>query len=234
MKRFHDVIFWLIVVSLPFFLGFTTIQLATTQTFLRWEYAKPNFPPDRFGFTQAQRLKLAAPAIEFLQVLEAPKSAIRLLEEQTFEGKPIYNQRELDHMIDTKVRTDFLRSISWITGIIVIAGTIYLASQKQSNGPRRAWNALFNGAVLTTLILGAISLYILVGWESFFIRFHELLFPPGTWTFSYSETLIRLFPEKFWFDVGVLIGVGTLVEAIVIGAVAFWMGRREIALLRSQ
>ena len=72
------------------------------------------------------------------------------------------------------------KNLLMITGIIVVAGTIYLARQKQTGGPRQAWNALFNGAVLTTTILGAISLYILVGWESFFRRFHELLFPAGT------------------------------------------------------
>jgi len=46
-----------------------------------------------------------------------------------------------------------------------------------------------------------------LAWSTFFVQFHELLFPPGTWTFAYSDSLIRLFPEKFWFDFGVLLSV---------------------------
>ena len=59
--------------------------------------------------------------------------------------------------------------------------------------------------------------------DSFFTRFHELLFPPGSWTFAFSETLIRLFPEKFWFDVGVLVGAGTFLQAGLIGLIAHWL-----------
>lgn len=229
MKRLNTIIYWLVAVSLPFFLGFGTIQMVTSHAFLRWEYGKSNFPPDRYGFTQEQRLELASPSITFLQSLEPPEIAIHLLVEQEIDGKPIFNQRELDHMVDTKVRTDLLRLISWITGLIVVLGTVYLSSQKADGGTRLAWNALFSGAVFTGAILGVITLYILVGWDSFFTRFHELLFPPGTWTFGYDETLIRLFPEKFWFDVGILIGAGTLFEAILIGVMASWTNRRKAA-----
>ncbi len=80
--------------------------------------------------------------------------------------------------------------------------------------------------MLTGAILAAILAYIVIGWDSFFTRFHQLLFPAGSWTFAYSEGLIRLFPEKFWFDVGISIGAGTLVEAVVIGAIAYLLGRR--------
>jgi uncharacterized membrane protein len=128
-------------------------------------------------------------------------------------------------MVDTKVRTDILRTVAWIAGAVVIGGTILLAWRRETRPT--AWRGLLNGAVVTVLVLGAISAYILIGWDSFFTRFHELLFPAGTWTFGYDEGLIRLFPEKFWFDVGLLLGVGTLVEALVVGAVALLAGRRS-------
>jgi uncharacterized membrane protein len=37
-------------------------------------------------------------------------------------------------------------------------------------------------------------------WQTWFDLFHRFLFVPGSWLFSYSDTLIRLFPVKFWFD----------------------------------
>jgi len=224
MKKLTDLLAWLIALALPFFLGFMSIRLMISPTFLKWEYEKPDFPPDQYGFTQEQRFELASVAIEFLASSERPEEAIRLLEEQTVNGEPLYNQRELDHMVDTKVRTDILFRVMWVTGVIVVAGTVALAWRPESRSI--AWSGLFNGAVLTTAILAAILAYILIGWDSFFTRFHQLLFPAGSWTFAYSEGLIRLFPEKFWFDVGVMIGGGTLVGAILIGAIAYQLGRR--------
>jgi integral membrane protein (TIGR01906 family) len=226
MKRVTQVLLWLIPLAIPFFLGFTNIGLLISPAFLRWEYNKANFPADRYGLTREQRIELATVAVEFLASYERPDEAIRMLEAQTLDGEPFYNQRELDHMVDTKVRTDILRVVSWVTGAVVVGGTVLLAWRKKTR--RTGWQGLLNGAALTVVILGAISAYILIGWDSFFTRFHELLFPAGTWTFGYDEGLIRLFPEKFWFDVGILLGVGTLVEALVVGAVAFVLGRRQI------
>jgi integral membrane protein (TIGR01906 family) len=219
---------WLITLALPVLLGFMNIRLLISPAFLRWEYNKPGFPPDRYGFTQEDRLELAPVAVEFLASPESPEEAIRLLGEQTFDGELLYEQRELDHMVDVKQRTDIMFSLMWAAAAIVVLGTVALAWREQTRPA--AWQGLFNGAILTGIILAAILAYILIGWDSFFTRFHELLFPPGTWTFDYSTTLIRLFPEKFWFDVGVLIGGGTLAEAVLIGGVAQWLGRRATRL----
>jgi integral membrane protein (TIGR01906 family) len=225
MRRMTRLLLWLIPLAMPFFLGFTNIHLLISPAFLRWEYHKADFPADRYGLTQDERIKLATVAVEFLASTEPAEKAIRMLEAQTLDGEPLYNQRELDHMVDTKVRTDILRMVAWITGAVVVGGTVVLA-WRQGTRPA-AWRGLLNGAVVTVVILGAISLYILMAWDSFFTQFHELLFPAGTWTFGYDEGLIRLFPEKFWFDVGILLGIGTLVQALVIGAVAFALGRRS-------
>jgi integral membrane protein (TIGR01906 family) len=225
MKRTRRALVWVIALAMPFFLGFTNIHLLISPVFLRWEYSKENFPTDRYGLSREQRIELATVAIEFLASTEPAEEAIRMLEEQTLDGEPLYNQRELDHMVDTKVRTDILRVVAWATGVIIVGGTVLLAWREETRPA--AWQGLLNGATVTVVILGAISAYILIGWDSFFTRFHELLFPAGTWTFGYDEALIRLFPEKFWFDVGVLLGVGTLVEAVVIGAVALVLGRRR-------
>jgi len=35
---------------------------------------------------------------------------------------------------------------------------------------------------------------------SFFAGFHRLFFEGNSWLFAYSDTLIRLFPIRFWQD----------------------------------
>ena len=122
MTKIKRLLNGLIPISLPFLLGFINILLLVSPAFLRWEYAKPNFPPEPYGWTQEERLELAIPAVKFLASFERPEQAIRLLEEQRYDGEPIYNQRELDHMIDTKRRTDVIRWVAVATGVVVIGG----------------------------------------------------------------------------------------------------------------
>jgi uncharacterized membrane protein len=40
-----------------------------------------------------------------------------------------------------------------------------------------------------------------------FVAFHNVFFEAGTWQFLFSDTLIRLFPERFWRDTFIAVGV---------------------------
>jgi integral membrane protein (TIGR01906 family) len=81
--------------------------------------------------------------------------------------------------------------------------------------------ALKGGALLTLALLAAVAALMLTSWEVFFTGFHELLFPPNTWTFPTSDTLIRLYPERFWMDVGMTIVGVVLAQAVLVGGLAF-------------
>jgi integral membrane protein (TIGR01906 family) len=72
------------------------------------------------------------------------------------------------------------------------------------------------------LLLGAILLFVLFGFGVFFVGFHEVLFPAGSWTFEYSDTLIRLFPERFWRDVFTIVAILPLA-----GGLALILGLRR-------
>jgi len=52
-----------------------------------------------------------------------------------------------------------------------------------------------------------------------------MFFSGSTWLFNYTDTLIRLYPVQFWFDAATFIGVTSLVEAIVLGVIAWRWGR---------
>ena len=52
---------------------------------------------------------------------------------------------------------------------------------------------------------------------------------PGTWLFSYSDALIRLFPVEFWFDATVMLAIIGFV-----GGLALALGGWQIQLKASQ
>jgi len=60
--------------------------------------------------------------------------------------------------------------------------------------------AIQSGGLLTSGLILAIGLLAVFAWQFWFQTFHLFFFKPGSWLFSYSDTLIRLFPLKFWFD----------------------------------
>jgi integral membrane protein (TIGR01906 family) len=80
--------------------------------------------------------------------------------------------------------------------------------------------------MLTVGIIGVIILMALTAWDIFFTGFHRIFFEGDTWLFRYSDTLIRLFPEQFWFDAAVIIGGGVLIGAIAIFVGMWRWGQR--------
>jgi integral membrane protein (TIGR01906 family) len=213
----------LIIICLPVALVLTNVRLIMSSIYLNYEYNKPGFPPDAYGFTQADRLRYAPIALAYLFNAEG----IEFLGEQTFpDGTPQYNERELRHMADVKVVTRGAMAVWAVTGLVVLAAALVLGWRPETRPALRA--GLAGGAGLAVGILLALVLYILINFNTFFVQFHQVFFEGDTWMFQWSDTLIRLFPLQFWSDGFTIIGVATLVEGLVIGLAA-WFGLRGAA-----
>lgn len=217
------VIRWLVILAMPVFLGFGTIRALIAWDYPAFEYTR--IPPDRFGLAPEERLALAHATLDYLRRPEPAEEVIYLLEELRLPdtGQPLYNERELGHMVDVKRLTDAISRTFVGAAVIVAVGLIFLLVQPALRP--LGFRTLMQSGLATVAILAAIALFILLGWSLFFVQFHELLFPPGTWTFSFSDSLIRLFPEQFWFDFGVLVSVATLVEGVLVAAAGYLLGR---------
>jgi integral membrane protein (TIGR01906 family) len=177
---------------------------------IAWE--NPSYPefeygriaPDTFGFSDEERLALAEATLDYMQRPEPAEEVIYLLEDLRLPGtdQPLYNPAEIGHMIDVKNVADVFQTVLWFLGLIVVAGLIYLFFRPVTR-PLAA-TALFQGGLLTIFLVLGIMLFMLAAWSLAFTVFHNLFFAEGTWTFAYSDSLIRLFPEQFWFDFGIL------------------------------
>lgn len=209
-----------ITLAVPFALLALALRIITAPWFPRWEYHKPDFPADPYGLTTEERVRLAEICVEYLTT----QAGIDLLANLELEGRPAFNDRELRHMVDVKrVLWGILRAgtLGWA---IVLVGSAGLFSRKSLRPYGLA--ALRGGALLTLALLAAVGGLMLLRWDVFFTGFHELLFPPDTWTFPTSDTLIRLYPEKFWMDAGMVIVGLVLVQAVALGVVSWALGKR--------
>lgn len=213
---------WLLVLALPIVLLIANIRIATGHWFVRWEYGKADFPPDPYGFSTAERTHLAEGCVDYL----ATSADISLLGDlQLSGGEPAFNARELRHMADVQVVYNYLMMTGIVAALILGGGIIALLAAKYAR--RRAAAALLNGSLLTLGLLGAVGAYMVLNWSEFFTTFHRIFFESDTWTFSFSDTLIRLFPMRFWIDVATVIVGPLIVEAIAIGVIG-WMWMRRI------
>jgi integral membrane protein (TIGR01906 family) len=216
-----------VVIALPFLLTIAMMRLV-----IAWD--SPSYPefefgriaPDRYGFTLEERLELAEATLAYLRRPEPADETIFLLEDLRLPGTSdsLYNQEEIGHMIDVKNVADNFMRLMYVLGVLVVGGLVFLLARPQTR--REGYRALFQGGRLTAVILLVMGLLVAVAWNFVFVQFHEILFPPGTWTFSFEDSLIRLFPEQFWFDFGLLWTGGIFVMGIIIWAVGYFLLRR--------
>ncbi|HEX5839000.1 MAG TPA: TIGR01906 family membrane protein [Anaerolineales bacterium] len=192
---------WLVTVLVPLVLIGLAIRVLLSPIFYRLEYSMPYFPPDEYGFTKEDRLKWAPYAVNYL-VNDADTS---YLGDLTFEdGSPLYNDRELRHMDDVKRITQGALRV-WYGSLVLI---LALGVWAWFGGWWQAYLlGLKRGGWLIVGLAVTIGLIVFIGiavnpnvFNSFFVAFHSLFFEGDSWLFLYSDTLIRLFPLRFWQD----------------------------------
>jgi integral membrane protein (TIGR01906 family) len=211
-----------IALAMPFLLVVTTIRIIANDWFVNFEYSRPDFPPDRFGFTLDQRTPLAL--IGMHSVLPDSEGIV-LLERATLpDGSPAFNEREIGHMTDVRILISKVYPIELIGLALIVILAIVL---NQSTHWRDAMpNGLRWGSTLTLTILAALIAYMLINFDSFFLTFHQLFFEGTSFMFLYTDTLIRLYPEQFWSDAAIGIGVMTTVFALLVLIGSIWWLRR--------
>jgi integral membrane protein (TIGR01906 family) len=207
-ERFTPILSWIVALLVPFFLILTGLRLLLTPVFPEIEYRMPAFPADEYGFTMQDRLHWSKIAVQYL----VNNADITYLSALRFsDGTPVYNERELRHMIDVKrVVKGALNLWYAASGLLILLG-LWAWRGKWWPAYRRG---LRRGGWITLGIMGAILLFALVSFWNFFVFFHKIFFQGDTWLFLFSDTLIRLFPLRFWQDVFLLEGVLVLGGAL--------------------
>ncbi len=201
------------------------VQLLATDPYLTFEYSKANFPPDPFGYTQQQRFILASTNIHYVRT-HLPSDE---LSKQFLNGVPVYNPREVSHMADVLAVFQTVLRV-WQAALILLLLLSFILWKK---GEQKALaSAIQSGGLLTSGIILSIALLAIFGWQFWFETFHLFFFQPGSWLFSYSDTLIRLFPVEFWFDATLTISAFSLAGGLLLTLVG-WRGKRVLAYIRN-
>ncbi len=212
----------LIALTIPFLLVVTSIRLVANPWFINFEYNRPGFPLDPYGFTTEQRIPLALAGLYSV----TPEGAGMVLLEQAKlpNGEPAFNAREIKHMQDVRVLMEKVFPATLIGVLVLIILSIVF--RKNVRYRDVVAQGLRAGSILTLVLLAGLIAYVLIDFNAFFLQFHRLFFEGDTFMFRFDDTLIRLYPEQLWSDAAILIGILTAILAVAALAGSVWWLKR--------
>lgn len=211
MKNIVRLLLFIIIILVPLVIVVTAIRVALTPLFISIEYRLPGFPPDEFGFTTEDRLFWADYSIDYLLRRISHQD---LTDTRLPNGTPLFNQRELTHMLDVQILTHQVLLV-W-RGILLFLMTVIILAVT-TNMSRELVDSFKRGALLTILIIFTVLLYLAINFNQLFTQFHQLFFEGDSWLFLMSDNLIRLFPLRFWRDIFIFIGgLSALISLLIL------------------
>jgi integral membrane protein (TIGR01906 family) len=200
----------LLAIVVPLALLLTNVRLLLTPAYVQLAYRMPAFPEDRYGLTRVERVGQANTALAYLLNDAGPE----FLGDLTFEdGTLVYNEREVRHMVDVKRLVQTAMRV-WI-GSLAVALALGIALWRLRGAGTFA-RGLNRGSRLTLWVMGILGVGLLITFSTVFVGFHRVFFEGDTWLFLYTDTLIRLFPERFWQDAFIILAGSTLAEAVAL------------------
>lgn len=210
MNIVRNSIQWIISFIFFLFILMTSIRVLLTPLFLEWEYHKVSFPPDTYGFTTEDRLYYARYAVDFL----INNEDVSYIGDLTFEnGNSLFNNRELSHMVDVKSLVKLMLKLWYVVSLFIVISILFSIIKRNY---REIFIVAQRGAYITIGFIGFVLISVGISFSALFTGFHRIFFEGETWIFLYSDSLIRLFPMKFWQDAFILLGVISLFVAIIV------------------
>lgn len=215
-----------VTLAVPAILAVNGIRIATSDRYVEGAYDYGGVPDDRYGLPAAERERLALIGLRSIEPSTA--GGIDLLREARLpSGEAAFNARELAHMEDvrTAVSRAYRFQIVAVIAIAILAVLLGLLSTTRAVFPV----ALVRGAVLTLVVALVVPVVAATSYDSFESTFHGLFFEGDTWRFEETDTLRRLYPDRFWLVTAVTIGVLAVLQAVIVFfAARFWAHRTGV------
>ena len=131
--------------------------------------------------------------------------------------KALYSEREVLHMQDVKELISriyriqegvFLYLLLFTTVGFFILGNAFAG---------RLGRLLTQGSLLIMVLAALVGLVSLARFGPLFLLFHRLSFSNDLWQLDpYTSYLLQMFPQGFWLDAMLLVGLATIVEAVAV------------------
>src|SRR5438093_603825 len=211
------VITGLFILAIPIALIATNIRVAVSEQRVYNYSVKTYDAASRSGIPESELLRANSEIHGYLTAQDPSALAINVTNSRGVSG-PLFTAKETAHMADVRDLVQMLFTLQVLSAAVVLTlGTILLVL----GPPRVLASAALCGALLTGGILALAGIAITSGFDSAWTEFHVVAFSNDFWALDPSrDHLIQMYPEAFWQDVTALIVFATLLEALLVAALA--------------
>ena len=212
-------------ITTAFFMVAVPLFLVTAS--VTWVFNSPGLYQNGFekydvsritGISEADLLQVSNDIRSYFNSSQEPmKIRTRIFGEE----KDLFNAREITHMRDVKQLVQGVYIVAAVT-VVYLLGTIAIGVvlHRRRFAAILARRVLWSGG-LTLLLIVAIGLFALVGFDTLFQKFHQLSFANDFWQLDRrTDFLVMLFPQDFWFDATIWVATRAVAGALLITAIS--------------
>ena len=233
MNIFRSIANWVFIVLVPVFLLSGTIAWAFNSLWIYTNGFEKYAVGQELNISPSQLDKSAAelityfnnPSEKYLDISVTYDNGVTaplFLDEQTTQ----VDLADVRHMEDVK-------SVVWLDYWLFVVSALYSAGYftamligKRNQKRQDLASGLKRGGIATIGLICFLGVFAVTSFDWFFTTFHEIFFPQGNWQFPMGDHMITLFPDGFWSDVTLLVGLVALVLAVIVWVAGFmWLGR---------
>ncbi|MAX59344.1 MAG: TIGR01906 family membrane protein [Chloroflexi bacterium] len=224
------------VAWIPAFLFVFAVPLFLVTASVAWAFNDPSVYNRGFqkyrislatGITEEDLRHVAGQIRHYFNSTDEPL----LVKTQVYgEEREIFNQREVKHMHDVKRLVWWVYAAAAMSGIYLMANTSWGLAV---NGPRflgELAQRVIRGVALMGILVVAVGILALSGFDTLFLRFHQLAFANDLWQLDpRRDYLVIIFPQGFWFDATMRVVASTVSGAVALtlasGGYLLWTRR---------
>ena len=156
---------------------------------------------------------------------ELKQTAQRLIDyfnsDEEFTDIEVFQEREISHLKDVKGLIQLVYRLQIGTLIFILIYIIFNFLMLRHAHWRNIAKRLVWGGLATIALVAILGVLALVGFDDLFLWFHLVSFRNELWQLSPDAMLLLMFPQGFFNDATLFIAAGTILEAIIIGGIAW-------------
>ena len=225
----------LFVAALAVFLVTSNVRLAMNSLSL-YEYGFRHYKVDAATGLSLEQLSEAGRQLRDYFNSSEQLLDVRITVDNT--TRSLFVEREILHMRDVKVlvwKVYRVQEGAFVYLFLFVTLGFFILG---SNFGGRVRRLLIIGSIVTLVFVGAVAAVSLLAFGPLFLLFHFASFSNDLWQLDpYSSYLLRMFPDGFWRDATLLIGVASVAEALgimLLLAIMEWWHRWRMRVARSK
>ena len=209
MKALPTINTILFIICIPVLLITTNVRFAVNDIRL-YEYGFNKYEvTEATGLENEELTQIARRLIDYFN------------SDEEFTDIEVFQEREVDHLKDVKglIQLVYRVQIGTLVFILIYIVFNFLLLRRalwQEIAKRLVW-----GGLATIGLVAILGFFALVGFDDLFLWFHLVSFRNELWQLSPDAMLLLMFPQGFFNDATLFLATGTILEAAVIGGIAW-------------